>query len=91
MLRQIKHFVDPPRTFRSWHFGCAPESVQICENAECAVQLGHLLPVPVNASVTGGPFEKEPREQAKSPVSWATCPPALQVFAEPGETSELTL
>lgn len=38
-----------------------------------------------------GPFEKERREQAKSPVSWAARPTALQVFAEPGETSELTL
>lgn len=38
-----------------------------------------------------GPFEKEHREQAKSPVSWAAWPAALQVFAEPGETSELTL
>lgn len=77
-------------TFRSWHFGCAPVSVLISENAAwCSTRTfmaraGEWLRY-------WGPFEKEPHEQAKSPVSWAAWPTALQVFAEPGETSELTL
>lgn len=77
-------------TFRSWHFGCSPESVLISENAMwCSTR--SFMARACEWLCHWGPFEKEHHEQAKSPVSWAACPTALQVFAEQGETSELTL
>lgn len=53
-------------TFRSWHFGCAPESVWFLR-MQCGGQLGHLWPVLVNGSVTGAPSRKSTMNKQRAP------------------------
>lgn len=81
-------------TFCSWHFGYPPESmVGFFLRMQCLMWCSarSFMARACEWLCHWGPFEKEHHEQAKSPVSLAARPTALQVFAEPGETSELTL